>query len=290
MKTKTENREYRSDVFSMLMEAPKYALDVYNALNGTDYSDPDLIEIKTLEKGISLSIRNDAAFIIGAELNIYEHQSTFSRNMPLRSLIYYAEIIKPLVKDRDIYGSKIIDIPKPNFVVFYNGTEERPEVEEQRLSDAYDHDEDIPLELRCTIYNINPSNNDGLKNDSYVLNGYSIFVDKVKALIEQDDEYAISHAIEYCVKNDILREFFETRKDEVIKNMTIDMTFEAREKMIRRDEFAAGEVSGETKGIKKGQDLLSKAIICVKNNMSIDEMILEGIPEDTAKRAIELMK
>ena len=57
---KTENREYRSDVFSMLMEVPKYALDVYNALNGTDYSDPDLIEIKTLEKGISLSIRNDA--------------------------------------------------------------------------------------------------------------------------------------------------------------------------------------------------------------------------------------
>ena len=248
MKLKTENREYRSDVFSMLREVPKYALDVYNALNGTDYSDPDLIEIKTLEKGISLSIRNDAAFIIGAELNIYEHQSTFSRNMPLRSLIYFSEIIKLYLKDKDIYGRQLVRIPLPHFVAFYNGADKRPEIEIQKLSDAYEHDEDIPLELKCTIYNINPDNNENLKNKSYVLDGYTIFVEKVKEYILQEDENAVTHAIEYCIKNNILRDFFEYRKDEVRKNMTLDMTFEAREKMIRRDEFAAGKDKGIVEG------------------------------------------
>ena len=83
-----ENREVKSDVFSMLMENKKYALEVYNALNGSDYEDENLVEFKTLEKGISLTIRNDAAFIIDMNLNIYEHQSTYNPNMPLRSLIY----------------------------------------------------------------------------------------------------------------------------------------------------------------------------------------------------------
>lgn len=67
----TENREVKSDVFSMLMEDKKNALEVFNTLNGSDYQDPELVEIKTLEKGISLTIRNDAAFIIDMNLNIY---------------------------------------------------------------------------------------------------------------------------------------------------------------------------------------------------------------------------
>ena len=54
------NREYKSDVFSMLMEDPKNALELYNAMNGSSYTDPDLVEINTLGTGISLTVRNDA--------------------------------------------------------------------------------------------------------------------------------------------------------------------------------------------------------------------------------------
>lgn len=57
-----ENREYKSDVFSMLMEDKRYALEVYNALNGSAYTDPEQVEMVRLERGVSLSIRNDAAF------------------------------------------------------------------------------------------------------------------------------------------------------------------------------------------------------------------------------------
>ena len=124
-----ENREYRSDVFSMLMEYPENALSVYNALNNSAIEDPSLVEMTTLERGISLTIRNDASFIIGMNLNIYEHQSTYNPNMPLRSLLYFTDIIKSFVKNADIYGRALVMIPRPHFVVFYNGTEKRQEVE-----------------------------------------------------------------------------------------------------------------------------------------------------------------
>ena len=77
------NREYKSDVFSMLMEDKTNALEVYNALNDTSYDDPELVEMHTLDKGVSLSVRNDAAFVVDASLSIYEHQSTVCPNMPL---------------------------------------------------------------------------------------------------------------------------------------------------------------------------------------------------------------
>ena len=82
------NREYKSDVFSMLLEDPENAFDVYKALGGSS-NDKSKIEIKTLEKGISLSIRNDAAYIIDYDLHLCEHQSTYNPNMPLRSLFLY---------------------------------------------------------------------------------------------------------------------------------------------------------------------------------------------------------
>jgi len=146
-----ENREYKSDVFSMLMEEPEYALEVYNVLNGSNIEDPSVVEMVTLAKGISLSVRNDAAFIVDTDMNIYEHQSTYNPNMPLRSVLYFAEIIKAILKDRDLFSRHRIMIPTPQFVVFYNGIENRLEYEEQRLSDAYNHEGNPSLELICKV-------------------------------------------------------------------------------------------------------------------------------------------
>ena len=132
------NREYKSDVFSMLLREPENALEVYNALNHTHYDNPEDVEIQTLERGVSLTVRNDAAFVIDWNLNIYEHQSTYNPNMPLRSLIYFVNVIEPIAKGRDLYSRKLIRIPTPHFVVFYNGAETRPEVVELYLSSAFE--------------------------------------------------------------------------------------------------------------------------------------------------------
>ena len=115
------NREYKSDLFSMLMHEKKYALETYNAINNSDYKDPEAIEIITLEHGVSLSIRNDASFILDMSANYYEHQSTYSPNMPLRNLLYYTEDVRRWIRkeEKNIYGRSTIPVPTPHFVVFY---------------------------------------------------------------------------------------------------------------------------------------------------------------------------
>ena len=123
----SDTREYKSDVFSMLLSEPEHALDVYNALNGSHHTDPGKVQIKKLEKGILLSVYNDASFLLDAFLNLYEHQSSYNPNMPLRQLIYFVHLMLDMIKENqyNLYGSKKIAIPTPKFIVFYNGLEER---------------------------------------------------------------------------------------------------------------------------------------------------------------------
>ena len=87
--------------------------------------------------GVSLTVRNDAAFIVDASLSVYEHQSSICPNMPVRCLIYFTNILERMIKDRNIYGRSLVKIPIPKFVVFYNGEEKQPEQYEMKLSDAW---------------------------------------------------------------------------------------------------------------------------------------------------------
>ena len=248
-----KNREYKSDVFSMLMEDKANALDVYNALNGSDYVDPEEVEIVQLEKGVSLSIRNDASFIIDMNISFYEHQSTYNPNMPLRFAIYFMNAIEDWIKQKkkDLFSPNQISIPTPYFVVFYNGREKRPEYEEMRLSDAFCHKTDDPqMELICKVYNINPNNNQGLKRKSVVLDGYTYFVEKVRANQKKkmNLEEALDDAIEDCINHHILEDFFRIKKDEVKKVTHLDFTWEAREELIRKEEFEGGLSQGILRG------------------------------------------
>lgn len=112
------NREYKSDVFSMLLEDKRNALQVYNALNFTAYEDTELIEVHTLDKGGSLSVRNDAAFVVDSNLSVYEHQSTICPNMPLRCLLYISSILLKLIKKKNIYGKSLEKFPHLNLRYF----------------------------------------------------------------------------------------------------------------------------------------------------------------------------
>ena len=253
-----ENREYKSDVFSMLMEDKTNALEVYNALNGSDYTDPEEIELVHLEKGVSLSIRNDASYIIDMNFSFYEHQSTYNRNMPLRSMIYFVNALDDWLKENehDLFGRKRIMIPTPHFVVFYNGVEKRPEYEEMRLSQSFYHQMTEPeIELVCKAYNINPQNNQELKSKSTVLNGYTYFVEKVRDYQKKKMSLseAIDAAIEDCIQNHILEDFFRKRKDEVRKVTHLDYTWEKREKLIRKEEYEDGRAEGRAEGRTEGR-------------------------------------
>jgi hypothetical protein len=241
------NREYKSDVFSMLMEDKRNALQVYNAVNGSDYEDPELVEICSLDRGISLTIRNDAAFVVDANLSVYEHQSTVCPNMPLRSLIYVTEILKPIVKEGDIFSNRILKIPTPKFAVFYNGTKEEPEQYEMKLSDAYEHPTDRPeLELICKVYNINKGKNRELLENCPVLKEYMVFVDYVRQyhrkLKYNDLEQAIVRAIDRCIEEGVLKEFLIEHRAEVVKMTQLDYTFERQIMLEKKYSREVGEL------------------------------------------------
>ena len=243
------NREYKSDVFSMLMEDKAMALSVYNALNDTNYTNPDDIEICTLDKGVSLTVRNDAAFVVDAALSIYEHQSTVCPNMPVRNLIYYTTIISKFVKKKNIYGRTLVKIPVPKFVVFYNGDEDQPAEYEMRLSDAFEKKTDNPeLELVCKVYNINFGKNQQLLEKCEVLKQYMTFVDYVKYYLGQQDDdnddalkKAINMAIDRCIEEGVLVEFLRENRSEVVKVTQLDYTFD-RQIIMERE---AGREEGE---------------------------------------------
>ena len=250
----TGNREYKSGVFSMLLEEKSYALEIYNALNHSDYKNPDEITIITAEHGVFLSIRNDASFYIDGNTNYYEHQSTYNPNMPLRFLIYFANDIEktPEVKER-LFGRRLIKIPTPHFVVFYNGVENRPESEEMKLSYAFLQQTDEPqLEVICRVYNINPGFNEELKGNSKVLGDYTRFVEKVRRYHETVElDVALKCAVEDCIEEGILAEFFRNRGSEVIQMTVLDYSTEKQVEYAREEGIEIGIEKGIEKGIEQ---------------------------------------
>ncbi len=280
-KCMAENREYKSDVFSMLLEEPEYALDVYNVLNGTDYDNPEEVKIFLLEKGVSLSIRNDASFIIFQNLNLYEHQSMYNPNVPLRNLIYLVNLLKKLIHNRDLYGKRLVKIPTPRFAVFYNGTEARPEVEELRLSDAFEHQNGQPeVELICKVYNINKGMNTELLHSSKVLQGYMYFVEKVRYYEKKCAELTegINRAIDDCIKEGILEKFFREHRTEVIKVANLDYTWERREQLIRAEEY------------EEGVETLFETTKRLQQGILPEQIVAEGIDEKVVHKAQLLLE
>ena len=113
-------------------------------------------------------------------------------------MIYYVNALEDWLKRKnlDLFSRKRIQLPTPHFVVFYNGTEKRPEYEEMRLSEAFCHKTDEPgIEVRCRGYNINPDNNRTLKERSAVLEGYTYFVEKVRTYRKEEFEDGMEQGI-----------------------------------------------------------------------------------------------
>lgn len=300
----TGNREYKSDVFSMLLEDPQNALDLYNAVNRSDYTDSNLVEMCALDRGISLTVRNDASFILDMNLSIYEHQSTVCPNMPVRSLIYFTFILKPMLKDRHIYGRRLVKIPTPRFAVFYNGDEEQPEHYKLKLSDSFVHKVENPeIELTCTVYNINRGKNGELLAKCVFLREYMIFLDYVRENNRMNGydnlERSIETAIDRCIEEDVLREFLIKRRTEVVKIMTLDYTFDRQISLEREESRAegfeegreAGHEVGRMEGLEEGE--LLGVIKCYKRLGKTGEdaavYLMEelGLPENKAKEYIE---
>ena len=219
------DRAFKDHMIRMLLKDPAVALEVYNAINNTDYDDPNDLQITTLENAVYISMKNDVSFIIDGRLALYEHQSTYNPNMPLRDLFYIACIFSALVYDKNIYSSKKIHLPSPQFVVFYNGIEYLPERSIMRLSDAQ----------------------------------YAIFVDTVRKY-EKDHERtdAVELAIDECIEKGVLADFLRKNRAEVLMLCLFEYDQEKHLKDTYEDGFEDGEAQGEKRGIEIGETRLNQ--------------------------------
>ena len=170
-------------------------------------------------------------------------------------------------------------------MVFYNGLQKRPEYEELRLSQSFYHETETPqLELICRIYNINPHQNTTIKEKSPVLSGYTSFVEKVRTYQNENrnvDE-AVELAIEDCIREHILEDFFRKRKDEVKKVTHLDYTWEQREKLIRREEYEQGVEFGIERGLERGIERGIEQGIDLKALQVYQSCLDRGMPEEDA--------
>ncbi|MFI3201500.1 MAG: hypothetical protein R3Y54_08240 [Eubacteriales bacterium] len=153
------NRTYKDGLFRMLFSKKEELLSLYNAMRGTKYTNVEDLEVNTLENVIYMTMKNDISFIMDGNLSLYEHQSTWNGNMPLRNLLYIANLYASMIAHKNIYGSKVIELPNPHFVVFYNGSKKVAERSYQNLSSAYTHKEEWNLELKVLVLNINEGYN-----------------------------------------------------------------------------------------------------------------------------------
>lgn len=241
---------HKDRVFRMVFKEKQEFLELYNAMNGTSYTNPEDLEVTTLENAIYMGLKNDVSFLLYDELTLYEHQSTNNPNMPLRNLFYVADIYSKLTAKANLYGSRLVKIPEPKFVVFYNGTDELPERSELRLSDAFEKkSESMDLELKVLVLNINPGYNEELMEKCKSLRDYMIFVSRIR---EYSQYMALNKAVEIsiqtCIDEDILAEFLRKNRAEVLK-VSI---YEYNEALHIQQERETAREDGLQQGLQRG--------------------------------------
>ena len=255
----TANRKYKDTVFRMLFSDKKNLLALYNAVAGTSYTDPDELQIVTLENAVYMGMKNDLAFIIDTNLFLYEHQSTYNPNMPLRDLFYIASEYQKLVDRKSLYSTAIQKIPAPKFLVFYNGTKEMEDSRIDRLSSAYENLTGEPdLELKVLTLNVNRGHNLDLMKQCKVLEEYSLYVDRIRRYVpDMGLDAAVHRAVEECIKENILADFLRQNRAEVEKVSIFEYDKEDEERKLRIAEYEYGRevgiAEGEKRGLRKGE-------------------------------------
>ena len=249
------NRKYKDTVFRMLFSDRENLLSLYNAVNGSNYENSDALEIVTLENAVYMGMKNDLAFIVDMGLFLYEHQSTYNPNMPLRDLFYISGEYQKLVNHKSLYSSALQKIPAPNFIVFYNGTEREEDYWINYLSESYENLSGEPnLELKVLTLNINEGHNRELMEQCQSLREYAQYVAKVREYARESDlDTAVEQAVDDCIQNGVLAEFLRKHKSEVIAMSIFEYDKEEEERKLREAEYEAGYNSGKQDGYNSGK-------------------------------------
>ena len=312
-------RQYKDNVFCLLYRDKNNLLDLYNGLNDTNYTNVDDLTVTTLKGGVYMKYKNDASFVFGQDLYMFEQQSSRNPNMPLRFLHYLSDVYRQMYTNSDLHRSTTLKIPVPHFVTFYNGKQPLEAESTLRLSDMYEKNIDCPeLELIVRVININTANNAGNKSRTFnsnindnsasnsnmhtysseflskceTLKDYMTFVNKVrvKTDVEKIDiRTAVTEAVDECIAENVLSEFFRNHREEVITVSIYEYDEEGHLEIVKEEGRQLGIAEGRQLGLDEGKQLgltegLNKGInafikLCKDTNLSDDDTITKLIED-----------
>ena len=226
------NKKYKDRIFRLIFQDKKDLLELYNAINNSDYTNPEDLTITTIEDVVYMGMKNDLSFLIDDVLNLYEHQSSFSPNSPLY-------------------------IPFPQYLVFYNGTKEEPERQELRLSDLFiTNGKGATPALECTalVLNINLGHNRRLMEKCKALKEYAEFIAIVRenVAVGMVFEEAVENAVDTCIESGILSEVLRKNRAEVIEMILTEYDENEFRDFLKEEAWNEGHKAGMEDGIESG--------------------------------------
>ena len=294
--------QYRDRLFISIFgkdneQSRKWRLNLYNALNGTNYTDPDALELNTIENVIYLTMRNDISFLVDSQMTLFEQQSTFNPNMPLRGLMYFAQLYQMhLAKlGRTLFRSTLTKIPNPKFIVFYNGTRETGDRELLRLSDAFEiKDDSGQYEWTAEMINISQNHNRALQKKCKPLYDYVRYVARVnenKKLGMQVQE-AVNSAVDWAIRENLLDGYFRLQKEEILANSLTEFDAEEAYRDIREDGYEEGLSIGRAEGISQkameaAENLLKMGLGTYEQIAQAQDLPLEQVQEIAERIAVK---
>lgn len=267
----TDNVQYKDRLFNFLFgleENKEWTLSLYNAVNGSHYTDPSMIKITTIREVMYLGMHNDVSFLISNEMNLYEQQSTYNPNMPVRLLQYAGNLYEKYFKENSLnkYGGRLLPLPVPKLVVFYNGKKEQPDEMILKLSDSFPEGSDADIEVKVRMLNVNVGRNQLLLEACKPLGEYSWLVDEVRRNNTTNDEDGMSSAIDRAISDMpdsfVIKSFLELHRTEV-KGMLLTEYNEAEAMELFREE---GRAEGRAEGIIDTLiSLVQKGLLSIKD-------------------------
>lgn len=216
------NRKYKDSLFRFIFNNKEAALSLYNAINDSDYQETDAMEFYTMNDFLYMGMKNDLSFLLDWNLNMFEHQSSYNPNMPLRGLIYTSAALKKFIeKNRlDMYSSKLLTIPVPRYYVFYNGLKKAADEVILKLTDSMDGTNASKVssaEFTAHMININAGHSAQIMERCPLLHQYSLFVAALRKKIS--DGLSLGDAIEAtiteCIEKGILADILREHRAEV---------------------------------------------------------------------------
>ena len=251
------NREHKDRLFRRIFSKKEELLSLYNALNNSDYTNTEDLQIYTMDDFVYMSMRNDLSFLIDMTLNVFEHQSTYNPNMPLRGFFYMSSAYQKYIalNHLDIYSSKRIALPLPQYYVFYNGTKNMPDESRILLTDSMTHPDAAQkssAQFSAHMININAGHSSGIMQRCPKLYQYSLFIEEIRQNQKQGAALreAVETAVDSCIRQGILTDILLGNKAEVT-NMILQ---EYDEDLHIRNEKEISFQDGYEEGCRDAED------------------------------------